>query len=84
MFEKSADRRDRTRSDAPADEAWNGHAEGRVSSLEKSVKDLAKGQTQIQTAVSAAPPRLPLTFIASTDPVHVATAAVEPHSYFCL
>lgn len=53
VFEKPSDRRDR-RNDSTAPEPWGGDAEGRVSTLERSVADLASGQSQIQSAVSAA------------------------------
>lgn len=51
VFEKAERRETRNRSEAAA-ESWPGEAEGRVSTLEKSVQALANGQSQIQSAVS--------------------------------
>lgn len=50
VFEKASDRRERSRNDGGG-ESWGGDAEGRVTSLEKSVQDLANGQNRIQNAV---------------------------------
>jgi len=56
VFEKASDRRERPRNDGNNSETWSsGDAEGRVASLEKSVQELANGQSQIQSAVSAPP-----------------------------
>lgn len=54
VFEKAERRETRNRSEA-AGETWSGEAEGRVSTLEKSVQALANGQSQIQSAVSSFP-----------------------------
>lgn len=54
VFEKTVDRRDsRHRTGPQAGEGWSNEAEGRVAVLERSVKELAHGQTQIHHTVSA-------------------------------
>lgn len=54
VFEKAERRETRNRSEV-APESWSGEAEGRVSTLEKSVQALANGQSQIQSAVGTLP-----------------------------
>lgn len=52
VFEKASDRKDARHKGAPLSaDAWFGTAEGRVTSLENSVKELANGQSQIQQTV---------------------------------
>ncbi|KAL7423562.1 hypothetical protein Q5752_001142 [Cryptotrichosporon argae] len=52
VFEKSSEKRDgRARTGSNAGDGWSGDAEGRVSHLERSVQDLASGQSQIQNAL---------------------------------
>lgn len=51
VFEKP-ERRDGRRNEGNSNDGWGGDAEGRVTTLEKSVHDLASGQHQIQSTVS--------------------------------
>lgn len=50
VFEKPERRDGRNRNDSSSHDGWN-DAEGRVSTLEKSVHELASGQNQIQSTV---------------------------------
>lgn len=55
VFEKASDRKDARHKDTPqSGDGWFGNAEGRVISLENSVKELANGQSQIQQTVRIA------------------------------
>lgn len=54
VYEKAGDR-GKGRASTSGPENFSGDAEGRVSQLENSVRDLAQGQNQIQSAVRIHP-----------------------------
>lgn len=53
VYEKAGERKGHGRASMSiGPEGFSGEAEGRVTNLENSVRDLAQGQSQIQNAVS--------------------------------
>ncbi|TXT04932.1 hypothetical protein VHUM_04015 [Vanrija humicola] len=90
VFEKASDRREgRGRSENAPGGGWNGDAEGRVTNLEKSVQELANGQSQIQTALQQILSMLPQSAPAATPdassitPIaHIFNSSTTPPSVF--
>lgn len=52
VYEKAGERKTQGRASTSGPDGFSGEAEGRVTHLENSVRDLAQGQNQIQNAVS--------------------------------